>query len=103
MIKPYFDILKIVPIRFGHQKVPWKGLPMQDSVSCDNNRTPVKFQRADIYFFVGEIQTFAAQISLQICGKRLFISQGINNSATTVRILLSESDLYYSKIIFKII
>jgi len=30
-------------------KVSRKGLPMQDSVGGDNNRTPVIFQGSDIY------------------------------------------------------
>jgi len=36
-------------------KVPREGLPMQDLAGCDNNRTPVKFQRYDNYNFVGDI------------------------------------------------
>jgi len=31
-----------------------KGLSMQDSVSCDNNRTPVIFQGYDNCNFVGD-------------------------------------------------
>jgi hypothetical protein len=35
--------------------IPWERLSMQDLTHCDNNRTPVKFQRVDIYRFVGDI------------------------------------------------
>ncbi len=35
--------------------IPWKDLPMQDMVSCDNNRTPVQFQGSDNLVFVGVI------------------------------------------------
>ena len=42
-------------------KVPWKGLPMQDLLGCDNNRTPVVFQAPDNYRVVGGIAGLSSQ------------------------------------------
>ena len=41
-------------------KVSRKGLPMQDSVGGDNNRTPVIFQVSDNLVFVGDTKGFGA-------------------------------------------
>jgi len=49
-------------------KVPQIGLLMQDSVSCDYNRTPVKFQGSDIFVFVGDIVGFAPKFTTTISG-----------------------------------
>jgi hypothetical protein len=58
-------------------KVSRKGLPMQDSVGGDNNRTPVKFQVPDVYRIVGAINgpgqktattIYSINLRMNICG-----------------------------------
>ena len=49
----YPIICKNVRYHLVMPSVPRRGLSMQDSVSGDNNRTPVIFQGLDIFVFVG--------------------------------------------------
>jgi len=63
----------------GITKIARETLSIQDSVSCDYFRTPVKYQGVDIFVFVGDIHGFSSKPPNTISGVTQQNKEGVDH------------------------